>query len=275
MLDALAAAAKALLYAGLLSCAGVTLAQATLRASQELAQISARIVRRGALLTIVACLAGAMLLMLRLGQLDSATLSAVLSSGSGAAMALQLAGAFLLLATVGDDLSARAMRLANAALVTASFAFSGHAAVVGPAASIVVFVHVATAAWWTGSLWLLRHACSHHELSALATLVRRFSAAAMLVVAALIVAGTTLIVVLVDFARPPLPYVQVLAGKLALVVALLALAGYNKFRLTPRLIAGDSSAVQSLRRAIGVELAVIGAIVAVTAALTTYTTPHT
>lgn len=272
MLEALAALAKALLYAGILSGTGAVFTEATLRGSPDTAHFLAGVMRRGALLTIVACLAGALILILRLGgQFDKATLLAVFSSSSGAAISLQLAGAALLLTIAGSDSFARGIRLSHAALVTSSFAFNGHAAAEG-LAGLVAFLHVSVASWWVGSLWLLRYACVRLDLADVAQLVRRFSAIATSLIGGLAIAGLVLIRVLVDFANDPwlLPYGQILAVKIGLVLVVLTLAGYNKLRLTPRLIAGDSAAAAALRRMIGAELALIGAILIVTAILTTY-----
>jgi putative copper export protein len=277
MLDALAAATRALLYAGVLSGAGAVLAESSLRrVLGGMEWFAARLTVRGAAVTIAAALVAALLLVFRLGgQFDEPTLSAVFLSDSGAASCFQLAGAVLILFALGDDGTDRAMRLFDAALVMASFAVCGHAADAGGLESLVAFLHVSAAAWWVGSLWLLRHACLHADLATAAALVRRFSGMAMWLVAMLALAGLVLLLVLVDFTRRPLgtPYGRVLAFKIAIVVLVLGLASYNRFRLTPRLLAGDKAALLSLRQSIDAELLGIGAVLATTAILTTYTSP--
>jgi copper resistance protein D len=277
MLDALAAVARCLLYAGTLSSAGVVFADATLRRAAVDQVFLRRIVRNGALVTIVSAIAGAFLLILRLGgQFDEATLAAVFATSAGAALCLQLAGAGLLLASDFEDDSQRVMRIGTAALLLTSFAFGGHAAVAGPAPSIVAFVHVGVASWWVGSLWLLHRACSSTGTDGTRALVARFSTIATIMIGALVIAGLILIGVLVDFAALPeiLPYVQILAIKLCVVAVVLGAAAYNRLRLTPRLLAGESAAVRALQRMIRAELGLVGAILAVTAVLTTYTSPH-
>lgn len=277
MLDALAAATKALLYAGVLSGAGAVLAEATLRGFLgATVRFPAGVMSRGVLLTIAASLSGSLILFFRLGgQLDEPTLSAVFFSSSGAALCFQVAGSVLILVALGEDGTDRGMRLFDAALLTASFAVCGHAATAGGLEEVVVFAHVSAAAWWVGSLWLLRHACSHLDVVAVAGLVRRFSSKAMLVVGVLAIAGLLLLVAFIDFARQPLAtsYVRILAAKVAIVILLLGLAGYNKLRLAPRLLAGDQAAVLLLRRMINAELAAVGAVLVTTALLTTYTSP--
>ncbi len=277
MLDALAALLKALLYTGVLACAGAVLAQATLRPSSDSAPILAQLVRRGAVLAIFAVLTSAGCLFVRLGaEFDTATLSAVFLSGVGAAMCLQIAGAGLLLfGTNGDD-SAGATQLANALVVTASFAFNGHAAANGLTAGIVAFLHVSLAAWWVGSLWVLRDACTRTESMTVAALISRFSAIAFGLVGGLVIAGLLLVGTLVDFDRDPWlsGYGQLLAVKIGIAIVALALASYNKFRLTPRLAAGDLPALNTLRGMIGAELVCIGIVLVTTAILTTYFSPH-
>lgn len=275
MLEAFAAIVKALLYAGLLSCAGVVFAEATLRSSADIAGVATHIVRRAAALTIVASVASALILILRLGgQWDEVTLSAVFMSGSGAATCLQLAGASLLLASLSDS-SSQATRLSSAALMTMSFGFTGHAAAEGLTEGLVVFVHASAAAWWIGSLWLLRHVCTRRDPIVVAGVVGRFSVIATNLIGGLVIAGLVLILILVDFPRLPslLPYEKTLATKMAIVVAALCAASYNRFRLTPRLVMGESAAAFSLRRMIDFELILIGLVLATTSILTTYTSP--
>lgn len=275
MLDLLAAILKALLYAALLSCVGAVFASATLRTA-GLREIAVRISRRGAMAVFAANIAGVIVLLLRLGgSFDSDTLSTVLSSSTGAALFMQITGAILLL-TWQDDPTAHGARLAFAALMLLSFGFSGHASAVGPFEGLFAAVHVVAAAWWVGSLWLLRFACRHFDLAATSGVVNTFSALAVRIIAALAITGLLLIYVLADLSALPslTPYEQNLVRKLVLVVGVLGLAAYNKYRLTPRLVNGDIDAQTTLRRSIDVELALIAAILIATAITTTYTSPH-
>lgn len=277
MLDALAALLKALTYVGVLACAGAVFAQMTLRPPPDSTSVLSQLARRGAVLTIVAVLASAGCLFLRLGaELDTATLSAVFLSSVGAAMCLQIVGAGLLLIGTTSEDSAGATQFSNAAVVTASFAFNGHAAANGLTTGIVAFLHVSLAAWWVGALWVLRDACASKESTAAAALVSRFSAIAFGLVGGLVIAGLLLIGALVDFSRDPWlsGYGQLLAVKIGIALVALALATYNKCRLTPRLQSGDVPALHALRRMIGAEFVCIALVLVTTAILTTYTSPH-
>jgi len=251
-------------------------AQATLRPPFDSSHILSQLIRRGCVLTICAALASAGCLFIRLGaEFDIATLSAVFLSNTGAAMCLQIAGAGLLLFGASDA-STRATQLSNALLVTASFAFSGHAAADGLTAGLVAFLHVSLAAWWFSSLWVLRDACARVSSTAVAALVLRFGSIAFGSVGGLIIAGLVLVATLVDFARDPWlsGYGQWLAVKICIAGVALALASYNKMRLTARLVKADAAATRSLRRTISAELVCIGMVLATTAILTTYTSPH-
>lgn len=99
----------------------------------------------------------------------------------------------------------------------------------------------------------------------------------MVVVGGLVLAGGALILTLIDFNRSGWfsPYAQVLVVKLAFAASVLGLAAYNKFRLTPDLGAEDGRAIVSLRRSMTAEISLIIGVLATTATLTTYTSPHT
>jgi putative copper export protein len=277
MLEALAAIIKALLYAALLTATGAVVAEVTLRTTRDGSNWLRRLARRASVMLVALAVGGAFVLFLRLGgRWDEATTSALLSSSVGAATGLQLAGAMLLLVSAADATSSAIARLGNAAVVLASFAFNGHAAVVGLVEGLIVMAHATAAAWWVGSLGLLRHACVHWTDTEVAALVQRFSVLAVRVIGGLAMAGLLLIAVLVDFSREPwiTPYVRLLASKLGIVLLVLAIAAYNRFRLTPWVLAGNREARRKLSRSVAMELVLIGVVLAVTAVLTTYTSPH-
>jgi copper resistance protein D len=273
MLDAVAALAKSLMYGALLSASGVPLAAAFLRPSEALRDYALRVMRIAAVAAIALNLLLAALLFVRLGGgFDQPTFNAVFSSGSGAALLLQLTGAALLLTPAEDGVSGHAWRIAAALAMTASVAFNGHAAAIGLPAGLLTMAHVTAASWWVGSLWLLRRACVSEVGDDLVRLVTRFSSLAVRIVAGLIVAGVALIVALVNFDLSPwlTDYVQTLALKLAFVALVLGLAIYNKLKLTPRL----PREAAALRRSITAEFAAIACVLLVTAVLTTYFAPE-
>jgi putative copper export protein len=233
------------------------------------------VMRRGSVLILVACPLLALVLILRLGgEFDSPTLSAVFASSSGAALCLQVTGALLLMTASDDD--SVLLRLSYAVLPMLGFAFSGHAAGISPVDGSVAVIHVSMAAWWLGSLFYLRHGCVQLQFARLVTLLERFSSLAFVLTGVLVIAGLVLILILVDFSNDPWLslYGWILGAKLAVVGVLLALAGYNRRRLTPRLLAADRTAVGALRTTIGAELALITVVLTITSILTTYASPH-
>lgn len=271
MLDAFAAATQALMYAGVLCASGAVFAVSTLRPRDSDARLLASATRVGAIVTMLASALGAMLLVLRLGAgFDWAIASAVLTTNVGAAAALRIAGALLLLILPAhDDSFGRGIHLSAAALIVASFAYSGHAATEGIVSGVIAASHVAIAAWWTGSLIALSRASDDAV-----RLVRRFSALAVGLIAGLVVAGAVLIFVLLDLSSLAItPYVRNLGIKILLAVCVFAIAAYNKFALTDRVLAGERAAQLSLRRAVHFELALIGAVLVATAILATYSSP--
>src|SRR4249919_378430 len=159
MLDALAAATRFVLYLGLFTCSGAVFASSTSPRGGALGQYAIHVMRRGAMVTMAAALLSSVLLFFQLGgDPDQPTMLAVFGSSRGAALCLQLAGALLLLASPADEPLSGGIRISNAALLTASLAVSGHAITEGLLNALVVLLHVSAAAWWIGSLLLMRYA---------------------------------------------------------------------------------------------------------------------
>ena len=278
MMEALAAIAKFVLYAGAFACAGTALAAASLRRFLvDLNNRAPAVIRISAAATLIACATSAIILMARLGGAFDPTIASILAeTPPGFAIALQMDGALVLLCTAGLRGAWSGLAVAGAVALLASFAVNGHAASVDLVSTIVAFLHVAAAAWWFGALLFLHTACSFLASQALADLVRAFSQFALAIVINLIVAGTLLVLTLVDFNHDPWfgDYAQVLSIKICFAAMVVGLAAYNKFRLTPLIAKGDAIATRALRRSIVLEITLIFAVLAATAFLTTFTSPH-
>jgi putative copper export protein len=272
VLEIAAALVKALLYGSLLTAAGTPLALVLLRPSAALADHTVRVMRLAAIAVIALSVLAAVILFIRLGgAFDQPTLHAVFSSGPAAALALQTAGAALLLTPVDDDAPGHAWRITGVLTMMASVVFNGHAAAMSPPTGMLAMIHATAASWWVGSLWILHQACRDTDRTDLVRLVLRFSSLAVFVVAGLVVAGIALILALVPFDTSPwlTNYVVTLMLKLVFVAAVLALAAYNKYQLTQRL----PQEAERLRRSIAVELGAIACVLTTTAVLTTYFSP--
>jgi copper transport protein len=193
---------------------------------------------------------------------------------AGLAVAL-LAVALALRRTLGrsrETLHAAAAVLAAGLVVTPSFA--GHASVEGPLAIAADVAHVIAAATWVGGLAFVVIALvlALEERWPLATRsVPRFSTMAVLSVALLLVAGTVNGYLQIRTWRGlwETEYGLLLLAKVALVVPLLALGAFNNRYAVPRLRAGVAQPRERRRflQAAGVELAIMVAIVGVTAVL--------
>ncbi|MFT4278157.1 MAG: CopD family protein [Rhodopseudomonas sp.] len=170
--------------------------------------------------------------------------------------------------------NARLLSLGAVAGLGTAFAVSGHAATAEPRAlaSAAVWVHGVSLALWIGALLPLALAIGKRD-TAPATL-RRFSRTIPLAIVALLISGVALAAVelgTVD-ALWQSDYGRVLLGKLALVLGLLGLALWNRVRLTPRLMAGEATAVRTMRASIFAELMLVIAILGV-AGLWRFTPP--
>jgi copper transport protein len=144
-------------------------------------------------------------------------------------------------------------------------ALSGHASNAAPQLLTrpSVFVHVVCVAFWVGALLPLIAAMKLGDGGALA----RFSRLIPIPLAALVISGVILVVVQLDRidALWSTSYGVVLSCKIALVVALLALAALNRYALTPRYSRGDAAAARSLTRSMRIELCIVLAILALVA----------
>jgi len=162
--------------------------------------------------------------------------------------------------------------LAGGMIVTPSA--SGHASVSGPLSFAADIAHIQAAAVWTGGLafLVLGLKLAGEDRWPLATRgVPRFSAMAMISVGVLVVAGTIngYLQVRTWSALWETKYGLLLLAKISLLLPLLALGAYNNRFAVPRLRAGIASVLERRRflQAAGVELALMVAVVAVTAVL--------
>ena len=197
--------------------------------------------------------------------------SAVLETRFGKVWMVQagLAAAVAVLA-----LARRREAILPAAALVVTPALAGHASVSGTLAFIADVAHVAAAAAWTGTLAFVALALvltKEGRWPLAAVVVPRFSTLAVGAVAVLLVAGIVSAYEQVRAWRGlwDTTYGLLLLGKVALVLPVLALGLYNNRYAVPRLRRQIASALEQRRflRAVGAELALIVAIVGVTAFL--------
>ena len=202
--------------------------------------------------------------------------SAVLDTRFGTVWLVQagLALAAAVLLAQRPALPLRVAALAPAALSLLTPSLSGHASVSGRIAFVADVAHVAAAAVWVGGLAALVLAlvwARAERWSSPSARCRASPRFAVVAVSWLIASGTTSGYLQVRALRGlwETTYGQLLLVKLALVLPLLALGLYNNRRAVPRLRDRLASAAERTRflRTAGVELALMVAIVGVTAVL--------
>ena len=167
----------------------------------------------------------------------------------------------LVAAAVAVGLRSRAPALALVAAIAmlGTFLLEGHTASTAARIALapLLLIHLAAVHWWLGALLPLRALTRRGDPATVVTAVEAFGARALWVVVALLAAGVTLALVLtggvLDLA---VPYQQRLLVKVVVVAALLAIAAWNKLRLTPLLRADYGRGAARLRASISVEIVV-------------------
>jgi copper transport protein len=202
---------------------------------------------------------GADALDLGLGSLAQAKVWTTALSTSYALTALfaslsMLAALWALHSRGQEKRAASALAMAGVGLALAS---SGHASTADPQWLMrpVVFVHTIAVAFWVGALAPLAAFFAKGKMAARPAL-RRFSASVPYVLAALLAAGVVLAIVQVGHVAALVStlYGRVLLAKLALVALLLALAAFNRWRLTQPALAGDTRAERRFARSVVAEI---------------------
>jgi copper resistance protein D len=201
--------------------------------------------------------------------LNPAVWKAALGTLFGMGFAARVAGLLLASAALAMSRDVPAILMTGVALMTP--ALSSHAAASSPAQFTAIGItvdalHLLTAGFWIGGLALLAALFARKIPKADMLLVLDlFSEWAMIAVLLLVMSGliNSALVLLGEPGKIAPLYLGVLAGKLACVAAMLALAAMNRFRLMPDFSAG---AQLRLGRNVGVELG-LGVFVAALAGL--------
>jgi putative copper export protein len=159
--------------------------------------------------------------------------------------------------------------LAAALVMIASFAIEGHTAssevrtVLGTGA---LFIHVTAVHWWLGALYPLLIMTHGSDPASLSDVVESFGRRAAWVVAGLLAGGVLVLAILTGAqVNPESTYQQRFLLKIALVAGLLAIAAWNKLRLTPLLRRDHEAGRAGLRASIKVELFVAVSVLLATA----------
>jgi putative copper resistance protein D len=219
-----------------------------------------------------------------LGSVDGSTMAMVLGETAvGKAITLRTAALLAVLATalLAPLTPTVVVALLGGAIATASIAWGGHAMMLEGAAGWVHLVsdivHLFAAAIWIGALiGLLRllprtggDGASPQRVALSMRLLERFSFLGTFVVAAIALTGVVSSYMILGLPAPATllggAYGRMLAGKIALFVAVLGLASANRFLLTPLLAAPGrvDRGLGWLRLSIGAETALVAAILVI------------
>jgi putative copper resistance protein D len=285
--DAVVVFARAATYAATLAAAGgvffLTYSHALL---DDIC--AGRIRRLIRVLVFIAALAGGAMILASAasmsgdagGLADVGLARMILQGGEGRASLVRLIGLILIGGSLMGRRSPAVVGLLGAVAAATSFAWAGHVHSLSahrgawlPALAIVV--HLLGVAFWLGALVPLLMVAGKADRSRVAATVGRFGTAALIVVGALLAAGVVLLCLLLGDVSDLWTddYGRLVLTKILLVSCLLALAGFNHLRLTPRLFAYDEGALRALKRSIMAEVAVAGCVLIVTAAMTTLAGP--
>lgn len=222
-----------------------------------------------------------------LNKLDPAAIQTVLDTQWGNAIVVRICVSLAaLIVALGPPSRARfSLSLALGLIALASFAFTGHGVADDGLAGLVHLtsdmLHAVAAGVWLGALAgffiLLRRtqAIIEPHRTALASALANFATIGTATVAVLVVTGLVNGFFLIGFAGLPKiltsAYGDLLMLKLVLFVAMLGLAGANRFRLTPALqqatdVRYQAQAVARLRHSVTLEALAGLAILALVAA---------
>ncbi|MEO7657062.1 MAG: copper homeostasis membrane protein CopD [Sphingomicrobium sp.] len=216
-----------------------------------------------------------------LGDLDRAIVVEVLGAtplGAVLKVRLALLAAVIVIAFVPIGRARLYLAALTGGAALATCAWTGHAGategMVGSAHRVADVLHLLAAATWLGALaTLLTALLSNATRADLDRRLSGFATTGTVIVGVVIVTG---VVNTIAIAGWPIPasllssrWAGLLAIKLGLFGVMLALAGINRWRLTPALTAGQASAVVHLRRSLLIETLAGLAIVALVAVIGT------
>ena len=167
------------------------------------------------------------------GLFDPLMISILYDSGLGMALNYGLLTCFF--AALYYLFINRILLVCMLASISLSFAFTGHIAELGVIEKGILSLHILIAFLWLGSLYPLWCLVNLEKAHFVEGLLERFSSYASFIMPFLLLAGVTLVYVITGFQLELLisNWGAALAIKLVLVVAILALAAWHKFKLVP------------------------------------------
>lgn len=273
--------ARALVYLTLLPAAGLPLywltagrVEAVSRAARRWTALLAVLAGLPALFWLVASVSA--MAGLSLAELDHETLVVVAQATPlGMVTMIRIAALAVLAAAILVPRLPMAMPALAGLAALATTAFTGHAGATEGSGGLIHrladVAHLAAAACWLAALVrFVASSLAGGPPDAAARRLARFAATGTGIVIVLVLTGLANTVLIAGPALPPpSAWTWLLALKLALFAAMLALAAANRWRLTPALERNEPGAAGALRRSLSAELACAVALVGVVAVLGT------
>lgn len=210
------------------------------------------------------------------GMFDYQIFVIVMDSPIGVSMHYRILGlALLLISFRFSHLSHAIIGSLGALAISWSFTQIGHLSNAQPSLiRLLLILHLLGIGFWIGAFApLYRAAGGHSSNEATANLARQFGQLAVYIVFGLFIAGTVMAFFLLGSPEQiySSEYGRMLALKILIFCALLAVAAFNKLRLVPGLRDSEPKTSIHLQWSITLEAALVCAILVITAILTTVT----
>lgn len=213
------------------------------------------------------------------GLFDPLMISILYDSGLGDALNISLIASLLAALFYGASQYLKpvwvrfALCIAMLLSISLSFSFTGHMADFSLIERSLLSLHILIAFLWLGSLYPLLRWLQLENITLSQKLFERFGFYASFLVPLLLIAGLGLSYLITGFDLTLLmtPWGGVLLFKLILVVAILALAAWHKYRLVPQLLATNGK--NKMGRSLVWEIVLGVGILAFSAVLSTLLSP--
>jgi copper resistance protein D len=208
---------------------------------------------------------------------DTTLQSLVLQSPAATALSLRIAGLLLIAGSAQIARTGAAfLALPGATLTLFAFTQTGHTSLEGARLVLpaLLMVHLFIIAFWFGALAPLRRISLDEPPAVAAAVVGRFSTIAVWVVPMVFVVGALMAALLLgSWHALTTGYGLVILTKALLFGGVMIMATFNKWHYGPAIGRGEPAILLGFRRTVAAEYAVIAAILALTAVLTTFLSP--
>jgi len=211
------------------------------------------------------------------GVLDPSLHALLLSSDFGTTFAVRVLGLIVIAGGIWKaGRFGTGFAMIGATLIAVSFAFMGHTAAhpqrwwLAP----LLVIHLLAVAYWFGSLWPLLTVTRLETAQTAGKVIGQFSRTALRIIPLVLLAGLTMSgLLLPSLSALRTPYGIALVTKVVGFSILMALAGLNRWKLSPGLSQGNRASLLAFQTSVLAEWILIFAVVTVTAMMTALFSP--